>query len=281
MEDERRAVLERVARGELSPTEAAALLDRMEQTGAGEPAAPAEDPNDWAADWSRDPEWARPQMPPPSPEGRAARIRVVRTIGTADIIGDPTVAEAMAEGPHVARRDGDTLVIESQDDGLDMSGWAFGGRGRHRVHTMGHRRGFRMGDMHPMRVRVNPDLPLEIEAQAGRVRVRGVHAPIRGSVQAGSTDIVDFRSPLDLSVQAGSVTARGRLDQGASRIRCEAGSVRIRLERGSSVRISARNTLGKVVFDDGDPRQPWVVGGGEASLDIDATMGAVRVTADR
>jgi hypothetical protein len=280
MSDERRAVLERVARGELSPGEAAALLDRMEQEAAGAPSAPAEGPSDWAADWSRDPEWAPPQMPPPSAEGRAARIRVVGTLGTADIIGDPTVSEAMAEGPHVARRDGDTLVIEGQHDGFEMSDFAFGVRGRHRPHPA-HRNRFRMGDLHPLRVRVNPDLPLEIEAQAGRVRVRGVHAPIRGNVQAGSTDIVDFRSPLDLSVQAGSVSARGRLDHGASHVRCEAGSVRIRLERGSSVRVSARNTLGKVAFDDADPRQPWVIGGGEATLDIDTTMGAVRVMADR
>jgi hypothetical protein len=281
MDDERRAVLERVARGELSPTEAAALLDRMEPATAGATSAPAGDPRDWSADWTQDPEWARPEAPAPSPEGRAARIRVVRTIGTAEIIGDPTVSEAMAEGPHVARREADTLVIEGQDDWVDASGFAFGWRGRHRPHPMRHHNRFRMGDLYPLRVRVNPDLPLEIEAQAGRVRIRGVHAPIRGSVQAGSTDIVDFRSQLDLSVQAGSVTARGRLDQGASHVRCEAGSVRIWLERGSSVRVSARNMLGKVVFDNEDPRQPWVVGTGDATLDIDTTMGAVRVMADR
>ena len=37
---------------------------------------------------------------------------------------------------------------------------------------------------------------------------------------------------------------------------------------------------GKVVFDSPDARSPWVVGGGEGTLDIDATMGAVRVMAD-
>jgi len=133
--------------------------------------------------------------------------------------------------------------------------------------------------MVPLRVRVNPDLPLEVESQAGKLTIRGVHAPIRAEVQAGSTDIVDFRGPLDLSVQAGSVRARGRLDHGASRIRCEAGGVRIRLERGSSVRVSARATLGKVQFDN-DGSEPWVIGGGEGTLDISATMGSVRVTTD-
>jgi hypothetical protein len=279
MEDQRRAVLERVARGELSPADAASLLDGMESRPGAGSAEPREE-NDWASDWSRDPGWSRPEAPPaPGPEGRAARIRIVRAIGTADIIGDPSVSEAMVEGPHRANREGDTLVIVGQDDGLDMPGFFFGGPGRHRVREM-RRQHRRMGDFYPLRIRVNPDLPLEIEAQAGKVRVRGVHAPIRGNVQAGGLDIVDFRSPIDLTVQAGSVNARGRLDAGESRVRCDAGSVRFRLERGSSVRVTARNTLGKVVFDSGNPYEPWVIGAGDGTLDIDTTMGAVRVSAD-
>jgi len=285
MEDERRAVLERVARGELSPADAAAILEQLEPRTSGAPSATAEEPEDWAADWSRDPEWQRSEALPPSPEGRAARVRIVCSIATADIVGDPSVSEAVAEGPHRARRDGDTLVIEGQDDGFEMGAFSFAfGDWQRQPRVRRHQRGrhrWGMGVQYPLRVRVNPDLPLDIEAQAGRIRVRGVHAPIKGNVQAGSTDIVDFRSPLDLSVQAGSVSARGVLDRGVSRIRCEAGSVRIRLERGSSVRVTARNTLGKVMFDDEDPRQPWVVGGGEGTLEIDSTMGAVRVAADR
>ena len=283
MENERRAVLERVARGELSPAEAAALLEDMETEEARESRA---DPRDWSSDWHRQGDWSAAQ--PPSGSGEAvARIRVVRTMGTAEIIGDPTVREAVAEGPHVARREGDALVIEGNDTGFDMPGlydfaFSWGGRRglraqreRHRPHPR-----FRLGDAMPLRVRVNPDLPLEVQAQAGKLRIRGVHGPIQAEVQAGSTDIVDFRSPLDLSVQAGSVMARGRLDHGASRIRCDAGGVRIHLERGSSVRISAHSTLGKIVFDSHDEGTPWVVGAGTATLDIDATMGSVRVAAD-
>src|SRR5215472_3930908 len=257
MSDDRKAVLERVARGELSPAEGAALLEEIEAQAA--PSSSAQDPRDWAADWTRDTAWTAPPPPPASGE-RAARVRIVRAIGTADIVGDPTVHEAVAEGPHVARRKGDTVVIEGEEDPFGMPGFHF-------------------GDMVPLRVRVNPDLPLEVESQAGKLTIRGVHAPIRAEVQAGSTDIVDFRGPLDLSVQAGSVRARGRLDYGASRIRCEAGGVRIRLERGSSVRVSARTTLGKVQFDN-DGSEPWVIGGGEGTPDISATMGSVRVTTD-
>jgi hypothetical protein len=275
MEDQRRAVLERVARGELSPADAASLLEDLESK---ERPAPEADPRDWAADWAPEPGGTAPA--PAASGAQAARVRVVRTIGVADIIGDPTVREAVAEGPHVARREGDTLVIEGQDDGFGVPGFTFDWAGRRRPRRFHAHRGLRWGDISPLRVRVNPDLPLDVDAQAGRLRIRGVHGPIRANVQAGGTDISDFRSPLDLSVQAGSVTARGRLEGGASRVHCDAGSVRIHLERGSSVRVTAHNTLGKVVFDSADSRAPWVVGGGDGTLDIDATMGSVRVTAD-
>jgi hypothetical protein len=253
MEEQRRDVLERVARGELSPAEGAALLDEMESARGS--ALTAEAPPD-----------------------RAAMIRVVREFGLAEVIGDPGVREAVAEGPHVARREGDTLVIEGEDDSFGMPGFAFSWRGRHRP-WRGRRWGFR--DMAPLRVRVNPDLPLEVEAQAGSLRIRGVRAPIRAEVQAGRTEIEGFESPLDLTVQAGSVRARGRLDQGTSRIRCEAGNVRLHLEQGSSVRVHARTSWGRIRFNDDQADGPWVIGAGAGTLDIDSSMGSVRVTADR
>jgi hypothetical protein len=281
MENERRAVLERVARGELTPAEAAALLEDME---SNQPGSTPESP---AADWSRPSGWENWNTSAgPAPGGgpptatvtgeRAARIRVIRAIGKAEIIGDPTVHEAVAEGPHTARRQGDTLIIERDEGDWALGAFQFNFRGRHpRPPRPRH---FHWGDMMPLRVRVNPDLALEVEAQAGKLTIRGVNGPIRADVQAGSTDIDGFRSPIELSSQAGSVRARGRLDHGRSRISCEAGSVRLHLEQGSSVRVSARTTLGKVSFD-GDTN-PWVIGGGEATLDIDATMGSVRVTTD-
>lgn len=281
MQDERRAVLERVARGEISPAEAASLLEEME---AGP--APERDPRDWAADWAEPDATSaagtQAVPPPPPPGAGAARIRVVRSIGTADVIGDPTVREAVADGPHVARREGDMLVIEGQDDWEMGPGFHFNwAEGRHERHMRMRRRhpGGRWGDIAPLRVRVNPDLPLEVDASAGKLRIRGVHGPIRANVQAGSLDMTDFRSPFDLNVQAGSVNARGRLDHGASHVNCEAGGVRVVLERGSSVRVTAHTTLGKVAFD-GNARSPWTIGGGEGTLDVSATMGSVRVSAE-
>jgi hypothetical protein len=261
MEDHRKAVLERVARGELSPSDAAALLEQMEA-----PQAQA-----------RQTEGA----PPPGGAGfeRATRVRVIATMGRTDIIGDPGVQEAIADGPHVARRDGDTLVIES-DTELEgpFSGFYFSWRGRP---TPRRRYGWNAGDHRPLLVRVNPNLPIDVEGQAGSINIRNVHAPIRADVQAGGLRIEDFSGPIDLTGNAGSVRAEGVIDRGASQIRCHAGSVRLHLRQGSSVRVSAHATLGSVRFNHDRSPGPWVVGGGDGQLTIEATMGSVRVTSDQ
>ncbi len=65
------------------------------------------------------------------------------------------------------------------------------------------------------------------------------------------------------------------------------GNVTINLEKGSSVRVTARTTMGKVAVESGGG-EPMIlgqsgkevtVGSGAGSLDIECTMGNVRVTA--
>jgi ferric-dicitrate binding protein FerR (iron transport regulator) len=136
-------------------------------------------------------------------------------------------------------------------------------------------------------IRVNPSLALDVEVQAGSCRIRGVDGPIRAEVQAGSAKIEDFKSALNLSVQAGSVKAAGRLDEGESRISCDAGSVTLQLESGSSVRISAQATMGKIELPNGISvtggrrAQQVVLGDGTASLVINSNMGSVKVSANQ
>ena len=256
MEDERREILSQVAAGELSPEEAARRLEELN----------AEAPPSVATAIAR-------------PAGEIRRVQLVRAFGTLEVIGDPSVREAVADGPHVAHREGDTLRIEG-DWSDDDEGFRFGHQ-RVRIKIGGV-------NVNRLTVRMNPDLPLEIETQAGSVRVRGIRGPIKAEVQAGSTRIEDFRGPLDLSVQAGSVRADGVLDHGDSRIRCEAGNVRLHLQRGSSVRMKAHSSLGKISLDGSDDtwvlgggRREVVVGGGAATLSLEASMGNVRVSADR
>ena len=137
-------------------------------------------------------------------------------------------------------------------------------------------------------VRMNPELALVATVQAGNVIVNGVHGPITGDVQAGQCKVSDFRNVLNLVVQAGDVTATGRLDGGASKIRCEMGSVKVNLEKGSSVRITARTTMGKVAIESANDRRDLVartardvvIGSGAGTLDVQCTMGSVKVTGD-
>jgi hypothetical protein len=279
MNDPRRDILAAVARGDLTPEEGAARLEEMPALPAG-PATAALPPPLIEGQ-------AIPVTPPP-PATTLRAVRVVRALGTAEIMGDPMVREAVADGPHAAEREGDTLVIRGVFDDEDEEGATFRyRRGGIRIRT-GHRSRFSIGghDPSPLRVRMNPDLALELDTQAGSVRIRDVHGAIRAHVQAGSLTIDGFRGPLDLSVQAGSLRGTGVLDAGLSRINCEAGSVRLNLERGSSVRVRARSTLGKVSMGDTDSvsigggAQELVIGDGKGTLEVDATMGSVRITGD-
>jgi hypothetical protein len=207
---------------------------------------------------------------------------VVGAFRKAVVSGDPAVLAAVAEGPHLARQEGDTLVISSESWDPGSHGFVFShGRSAHEW-RLGH---------HPLRlvVRMHPDLPLEVEMSAGALSVAGVRGPIQARVAAGSAKIDGLAAPLTASVDAGSLKVSGVLQEGASRVRCNAGSVVIHLERGSSLRIRARAELGSIVLPDG-PEMAWVagrgdrevtVGDGAASLDVETSMGNIRVSADR
>jgi hypothetical protein len=125
-------------------------------------------------------------------------------------------------------------------------------------------------------VRMNPALPLEAHVLAGSLRVEGVQGPVTSDVQAGNFKLDGFRGPLKVSVTAGNVTATGRLESGASAIRCDMGSVRVLLDKSSSVRINARTSMGKVAIE-GEAIKDGTLGSGAATLDIDCNMGNVKV----
>jgi len=260
MNDLRREILTQVAAGTITAEDGAARLDSLEA-----PAAPAPTPAPVAAGL----------------KGR--HVKVLSQFGSAEIVGDPSVAFAVADGPHRARQDGDTMVIEHQPFDEDES-FAFGpGGSRPRIvingTTIARRR---------LTVRMNPDLALTADVQAGNVRVDGVHGPIASEVQAGNFKVSDFRGTLNLIVQAGNVTASGRLDGGVSKVRCEMGQVKINLEKGSSVRITAHTTMGKVAIEGdgaelagaGRSAREVTIGSGAGTLAIDCTMGSVKVSTD-
>jgi hypothetical protein len=316
MNDVQRAILQEVAEGRLTPEDAAVLLDQAENAeqeqgsehdgSSGEPAAASgERPRD------------RSTPPPAGTDTGIERVRVVGNFRSARVVADPTVREAIAEGPHVARREGDLLVIESALVEGDMPGFVFNqglrnwrlsippdfmGRGPRPARPPRGSRPSRAGaewaggepwerrswSQNELTVRMRPDLPLEVELSAGTLRADGLTGPLRFDVRAGSARIERARGPIEAMVAAGSIRIEALLTQGASRIRCDAGSVRLHLEKGSDVLVRARPELSKLTmpglgvvsgFSPGE-REELKIGNGTATLDIDANMSKITVTAD-
>jgi hypothetical protein len=256
MNDAKREILAKVASGTLSAQEAALELEELD--------SPARSPE--------------PVATATAAAGGVTHVRVVAAWGSLTVIGDESVREAVAEGPHSARREGDAYVIESLGDHESGYSFTFGGRVRFGDYLKGPK----------VLVRMNPRLRLEAEVQAGTLVVRGIRAPIKAEVQAGSTRLEDFTFPIDLDVQAGSVKAYGRLTEGSSRISCQAGSVKLDLDPESSVRIRAKTSLGRislpgvpVVAGLGGGGSEAQLGSGAATLEIEAELGSVQVGAGR
>src|SRR5687768_7818471 len=118
-----RAILEAVAAGTLSPEDAATRLSDL---------SPPDDEDERADERARPQSSSAPPPPAPASDGPVSEIRVTVALRSVEIVGDPSVREAVAEGPHVAHREGSTLVIESRlDDEMRSSGFKFrpaGGR---------------------------------------------------------------------------------------------------------------------------------------------------------
>lgn len=256
MEDAKRAILDRVVQGIITPAEAAVELEQVERSeSAGRVSSP----------------------PVPEPMASALKgVRVISQMGSVVVIGDPSVRDVSAEGPHMARREGDTMVIEVEPRHLGGGEFQFGRIG---LHNGGGRR---------LVVKMNPDLAFHGEVQAGSLKVHNLLGPIHAVVQAGSTTVDDCVGPYDIRVSAGSFKAHTRVAKGASRVHCEAGSVRIQLREGSNCRIQAQTTMGKISLPNGHhssrgfgDQATMTVGEGVASLDIQSTMGSVLVASDQ
>ena len=254
MRDLQREILSQVAAGTLSAEEGAARLEALET----EPAVPST---------------ARP-LPTSDAVRGVKQVRVFARLGNTEIIGDPSVSYAVAEGPHKARQDGDTMIIE-QSALDDEASFVFSRpQGQVRIPRVN------IGDR--LIVRMNPALALAAKTQAGNLQIDGVRGAVTAEVQAGNCDIVEFRAPLNLRVMAGNVTAKGRLDGGASAIRCQMGEVRVVLDKSSSVRIRARTTMGEISFENVDPagKSEVTLGSGAGTLDCDCTMGTIRIAVE-
>jgi hypothetical protein len=266
-EETRRSILEDVACGRLTPTQAAEQLAALdaESEGSDEDASAS----------------------------GLVRVRVVVAGAPVRVFGDPGVREAVAEGAYEVSREGDALVITAPDeDRVHARAFAYAGPGPASWSWSHRDRGGR--SPRALTVRMNPRLALAAEVTAGSCVVRDVKGPLSLTVAAGSLKVTGFAAPIDIDVSAGGFTASGVLDRGESRLRCNAGSARVMLERGSSVRIRGSANAGRLILPDGgDPmtarrshgmwagrRMETVVGDGTGSLDIDVTTGTAVVRSD-
>lgn len=248
-----REILNQVASGAISAEEGASRLEALE---------------------------AGPSLPPstPIPTSTVRQVKVVSRFCNTMVVGDRSVATAVAEGPHKVRQDGDAMVIE-QSPITEDSSFEFSRPPHARVVING------FDFARKLTIRVNPDLPLAATVQAGNLRVEGMRGQITAEVQAGNCNVEDFRGPINLAVTAGNVSASGRIDGGASSVRCEMGAAKVNLDRASSVRINARTSLGKIQIEGGGVAQSIdsrdsrsvTVGSGAGTLDMECSMGNVRV----
>lgn len=281
-EMDQRQVLEAVARGDLTPEEAA---ERLGAAG-GEP-RPRVEIRRIELDG---------EEPDPSEEDHSSvdqgvsEVKVSAALGTVRVTGDPSIAGVSVDGPHVLRQEDGVLIVESEpmatvdDDEDDDALHA----GRHNVAfsfvRLGQRRHVRVRDpRHSVtEVRVNPDLPVSVDVSAGTARVSHLAALLSLDVSAGSCKVTDHAGPVQGSVAAGSLSVRGRLT-GASDLSCEAGALSLALEPGSDVTVEVDVNLGNVkvkgpgAVEGTGTRRRLVVGEGAGRLDVSGNMSSVKI----
>jgi hypothetical protein len=227
------------------------------------------------ADGSLDPHEAAGRLP--EGDGVIRRLVVRMSAAKLVLIGDPSVTGATVEGRHVARRERDTLVVTTEED-EEVGGFAFDSPMR------------RFGRMikgphnpHKIAIRVNPNLPVDLVVSAGSVVASGLHGGLKFACDAGSIKAHECSGQLDGRVATGSAALDWLLESGNCRLRCELGTIKVNLHPRSSVAVRARSEMGTV--DLGNQKQisgagatgEWTMGAGDARLDIDVSLGTVKV----
>lgn len=246
-----RDLLTRVASGEIDPAEAARQLDE-------DPTVPTLDRRD--------------DVPSEAPVSALA----IHAGGVKlTIVADPTVATVVADGPHAVRREGSVLVLDApSDDGYRTTppprflGWVptvwTGGRGQ------------------KVMVRINPSLPLTLEATACAVEISGLRAALTLGGSASSVQVRDHVGALHGSLAMGSLDVEATVHD-PSDLSCELGSLDVRLQPGSDVTVTATTDLGEVKLagkpkrEASSARQTYVVGAGTHPFTIAVRLGSASV----
>lgn len=305
-------ILDRVAKGHLSTEEATTLIAAV-KTAPSEPETPVADDVPTSAVWAdavdspnADPAPAEPTPTSESAAGRHAGGPVqdvvaddepepveeehsnvpvpagvqrvtVRAIGRrVRLIGEPAVNGVAVDGPHVIKRDGDTLAISSEGDmGVSIDGFSML---RNPTDLKAHVNGLAK----ELSVRVNPSLQVEVEVTGGSVNAERLPGLTRVRVTAGTAKVADVDGPIDVLVQAGSANLDAQITKGRSRVRVESGTAQVALRRGSDVHVHTEAQLGRVTWSGAVSGQSKDVeiGRGRAALDVEVLVGTAQIASD-
>jgi hypothetical protein len=201
----------------------------------------------------------------------------VRAIGRrVRLIGEPAINGVAVDGPHVIKRDGDTLAISSDGemgvsiDGLNVL--------RNPTNLKSHMNGLAK----ELSIRVNPALQVEVEVTGGSVAAERIPGLTRVRVTAGTAKVTDVDGPIDLLVQAGTATLDAQITKGRSRVRVESGAANVTLRRGSDVHVHTESQLGRVTWTGAVTGQSKDVeiGRGRAALDVEVLVGTAQIASD-
>jgi len=288
-------ILEDLAAGRIDASEAARRIDEL-KAAAPEP-KPAEPSNEDLADELADDPVGRRQFPPyardvfgtPGPESSTGTGRrrptgskgvdriSVRAVGRrVRIVGDPTVATASAEGPHVLRRNGSVLEVTSDGDiGPTLDGFSILRPPR----SLDELRAMGLGK--ELFLRINPAIIVDVEVTAGHLSCSDLPYLGKVRVTAGGAELSGIAEANDVLVQAGSATIKGTITTGRSRVRVESGQLTIELADDSNVTVRGEAQLGKVSWSGAHAGQvdEVVMGNGSARLDVGVVMGWANIQA--
>lgn len=174
------------------------------------------------------------------------------------VLGDPTVATAVAEGTHRFERQGDQLVLHG--DPL---------RGHYSTGTLAStlRAWVDLGLSADRRlfVRVNPALPVSIDLAAGSLVLTGMQGPVEGRFDSASVRLAAGRGPLSLAVRTGSLDVAWQF-VGRSSIDADLSSAVVRVQPGSDVVVTRSGPAGG---------GPVTVGPGNGLLALTARLSSV------
>ena len=248
-----RDLLTRVAAGEIDPAEAARLLDE-------DPTAPTVD--------------RATATVPSTVSGVVIKAGGVKL----RVLHDPGVDTAVADGPHVVRHDGTTLVIEAPSgegyrttDAPRFLGWVpavwTGGRGE------------------KVTVRINPTLPLAIEATACSVEVVGHTAPLALTCTSSSVKVRGHRGAVTGSATMCSLDVEGILT-GPGSLLCELGRLNLRTLPGSDLLLRTNGEMSSVKINGeatdlgfSTEGRSTLIGAGSVPFTLTLRMGSATVVA--